>query len=35
MSDPDYDADLDLVALAPDGTFAAFCLVDSQSEIEG
>lgn len=26
MSDPDYDADLDLVALAPDGTFAAFCL---------
>ncbi|MGA7935158.1 MAG: GNAT family N-acetyltransferase [Kovacikia sp.] len=26
MTDPDYEPDLDLVALAPDGTFAAFCL---------
>ncbi|MBD2072868.1 GNAT family N-acetyltransferase [Phormidium sp. FACHB-592] len=25
LSDPDYEAGLDLVALAPDGTFAAFC----------
>ncbi|MCY7278482.1 MAG: GNAT family N-acetyltransferase, partial [Phormidesmis sp. CAN_BIN44] len=26
MSDPDYCADLDLVAVSPEGTFAAFCL---------